>query len=167
MNVSDCYEDDLLSFALKTPKIKSEFRTTEKQGHLMKPSALRVRKPEIIMNTVEAWSKDYNGKLLRNLKHGEIWRSRSEARPLVFGGTYPIDEPIHRKGYQEPARKTDYTAYFEPNSFPIDQPIHNLANWNSENVKRRSVNSNEFRREEEFSDTDITDSEECYHVKDE
>ncbi len=125
---------------------------------------MRVRKSEIIMNTVEAWSKDYNGKLLRNLKHGDIWRSRSEARPLVFGGTYPIDEPIHRKGYQEPARKTDFTAYIEPNSFPIDQPIQNLANWNSENVKRRTVH-NEYRREEDISDTDITDSEDCGHVK--
>lgn len=171
MNQSDYYEDDLLSYALKTPSVKSENHSAEHQRHLLKANSLRVHKPEIIMNTVEAWSKDFNGKLLRNLRHGDIRRFRSAARPLVFGGTYPIDEPIHHKRYQDTTRKTDYAAYFEPDSFPIDEPIdtpiNNFANWNSENVKRRIVQSSEYRQDEELSDTDVTDSEDCCHVKDE
>lgn len=171
MNQSDYYEDDLLSCALNQPSFKPENCSTERQRHLLKANALRVHKPEIIMNTVEAWSKDFNGKLLRNLRHGDIRQFRSAARPLVFGGTYPIDEPILHKRYQDTTRKTDYAAYFEPDSFPIDEPIDypikNFANWNCDNVKRRIVQSSEFRRDVDLSDTDLTDSEDCSHVKDE
>lgn len=167
MNKSDFYEDDLLSCSMRNHNTKQNFNTTERRGHVSKPNKLRVHRPEIIMNTVEAWSKDFSGRLLRNLKHGDIRRSRSEARPLVFGGTYPIDEPIHRKCHQQSSRKMEYSTLFQPESYPIDKPITNFANWNGDNVKRRLVQSHEPDRNEEQSDSDLTDSEDNYHVKDE
>lgn len=170
MKESDCYEDDLLSSSLRMQSAPFKGR------HLVKANVKRVRKPEIIMNTVEAWSKDFSGQLLQNLKHGDLRQSRSEARPLVFGGTYPIDvpvrtypidEPILQEGYQERSGKKEFATCFQPESFPIDQPTKNISNWNSDNVKRRVVHGLDFNRSEDLSDTDLTDSEDCYHVKDE
>lgn len=60
------------------------------------------KKSDIICDTVDAWSSSCSGKLFLNLKQslfGHMNRTESMllvggSKPLVFGGTYPIDMPL-------------------------------------------------------------------------
>lgn len=103
-------------------------------------------KHDIITSTVDSWAKkDTKTSLLSNLKNS-IFKSNSEKsvvfKPLVFGGTFPIDSPLsegeslslsralksatksksenHKMMLNDPPKMRAYGA---PKTFDIDRPI--------------------------------------------
>jgi hypothetical protein len=85
------------------------------------------KKSDVICDTVDAWSNSRSGKLFLNLKQSLFGHmNRTErmlliggSKPLVFGGTYPIDVPLERY-VEETVNKSD--KHVSPQTFDIDSP---------------------------------------------
>jgi hypothetical protein len=85
------------------------------------------KKSDVICDTVDAWSSSRSGKLFLNLKQSLFGHTnRTErimliggSKPLVFGGTYPIDVPLERN-IEETVNKSD--KHVSPQTFDIDAP---------------------------------------------
>lgn len=85
------------------------------------------KKSDVICDTVDAWSNSRSGKLLLNLKQSLFGHmNRTErmlliggSKPIVFGGTYPIDMPLERN-VEETVNKCD--KHVSPQTFDIDAP---------------------------------------------
>ena len=106
----ECYDDDLVSHVFGTPQGQHAVALSPAARQLLRLPPNPSHSSGLIHNTVEAWSSDRSGQLLRNLRHDS---DAGRARPLVFGGTFPIDQPIR-------ARQTAST-------FPIDEPLDTLV----------------------------------------
>lgn len=85
------------------------------------------KKSDVICDTVDALSNSRSGKLFINLKQSLFGHmNRTErilviggSKPLVFGGTYPIDMPLERY-MEETVDKSD--KHVTPQTFNIDAP---------------------------------------------
>lgn len=79
--------------------------------------APHIRRKDIICDTVDAWSADNDA---------QIDQDRSNYKPLIFGGTYPIDMPLHRNPV---ARAIQIRKYIDAGktmskTFDIDAPTN-------------------------------------------
>ncbi|XP_012286422.1 uncharacterized protein LOC105702982 isoform X2 [Orussus abietinus] len=79
--------------------------------------APHIRRKDVICDTVDAWS-DVNG--------GQNVAEVTRYKPLVFGGTYPIDVPLRGRtiGRVEQTRVIDATARHSAKTFDIDAPMN-------------------------------------------
>jgi hypothetical protein len=84
------------------------------------------KKSDIICDTVDAWSNSRSGKLFMNLKQSLFGHTNHTERmmiggskPLVFGGTYPIDMPLERN-VKETVGKSDKEVSSQ--TYDIDAP---------------------------------------------
>lgn len=98
----------------------------------------RRNKHDIITETVDAWAKKNNKGMFSNIKN-TIFKNGTPEReivfkPLVFGGTFPIDRPESELNNRLDARGKENTRvmlnhsakvreYGPPKTFNIDQPI--------------------------------------------
>lgn len=92
-------------------------------------------KHDLITETVDAWAKKNNKGMLSNIKNSLFHKSNSTDKqmvfkPLVFGGTFPIDRPEKVnsiKGKVESRMVMNQSPkmreYGPPKTFNIDQPI--------------------------------------------
>mgnify|MGYP005980873587 CR=1 FL=1 len=120
------YYDSHSNVAIAAQDFGSDFKMTkfDKKRH----------KHDIITDTVDAWAKKSSSNVFSNLKNS-IFKSTKPAKevvykPLVFGGTYPIDVPLNKVG-----KATDthikqvknvvpkFREYGPPKTFDIDRPI--------------------------------------------
>ena len=67
-----------------------------------------IRRKDVICDTVDAWSRGHEGHVNAEL---------SRCKPLIFGGTYPIDLPFRGRNYEN----IQGGKYF-PKTFQIDAP---------------------------------------------
>ncbi|XP_045460650.1 uncharacterized protein LOC123671045 [Harmonia axyridis] len=76
------------------------------------------KKHDIIADTVDAWSKKNGKNVFANLKNS-LFKSSSDKeivyKPLIFGGTFPIDIPTKGVG------KTDKGSFDRNNNSPLSQ----------------------------------------------
>lgn len=84
------------------------------------------KKSDVICDTVDAWSNSRSGKLFLNLKQSLFGHMNHTEkmliggnRPLVFGGTYPIDVPLERN-VEETVSNSDKGVSAQ--TFDIDAP---------------------------------------------
>ena len=116
------------------------------------------RKKDIICDTVDAWSNSRSGKLFLNLKQSLFGHTNRTQRmmlirgskPLVFGGTYPIDVPMEGSA-EELIRRVEEVM---PKTFDIDAPC-------IDSVTRASLiglSSNVVRRNSRVSQQRLTKS---------
>lgn len=90
------------------------------------------KKSDVICDTVDAWSNTRSGKLFFNLKQSLFGHmNRTErmlliggSKPLVFGGTYPIDVPLEMN-LEETVSNNDRDVYSQ--TCNIDTPC--LGFW--------------------------------------
>lgn len=99
-------------------------------------------KHDIITDTVDAWAKKSSKNVFSNIKNSIFKSSTPEKevvfKPLIFGGTFPIDVPelktekrmeLDKDSTSRKSRKTDINQipkvreYGPPKTFNIDQPI--------------------------------------------
>lgn len=91
-------------------------------------------KNDIITNTVDAWAKK-NSAVFANLKNS-IFKNNKPTKeviykPLIFGGTYPIDMPFQKVDKRQqhlqqiPVKREPqkFRQYGPPKTFDIDRPI--------------------------------------------
>lgn len=71
--------------------------------------APHIRRKDVICDTVDAWSRGHDAQVNNDL---------SRCKPLVFGGTYPIDFPLRNRNHE----KLSGTIY-SPQTFQIDAPM--------------------------------------------
>ncbi|PSN41428.1 hypothetical protein C0J52_22651 [Blattella germanica] len=85
------------------------------------------KKADIICDTVDAWSNSRSGRLFLNLKQSLFGHmNRTErmmliggSKPLVFGGTYPIDVPLDNNPEDTLKNRKEKIS---PQTFDIDAP---------------------------------------------
>lgn len=90
------------------------------------------KKSDVICDTVDAWCNTRSGKLFFNLKQSLFGHmNRTErmlliggSKPLVFGGTYPIDVPLEIN-VEETVSNSDKDVYSQ--TYDIDTPC--LGFW--------------------------------------
>lgn len=94
-------------------------------------------KHDIITETVDAWAKKSNKSMFSNIrntifKNGTVTEKGVVFKPLVFGGTFPIDRPETKLSDFEREkdnsrivmnRSPKVREYGPPKTFNIDQPI--------------------------------------------
>lgn len=97
--------------------------------HLQKPKPL-FHKPDVISNTVDSWSSKNGSKnMFCNFKDS-LFRSNAGSKikykPLIFGGTYPIDAPMNLEEFNR-LKKLDKSRESRPKivtkTFDIDRPL--------------------------------------------
>ncbi|KAL3278662.1 hypothetical protein HHI36_016198, partial [Cryptolaemus montrouzieri] len=92
-------------------------------------------KHDIIVDTVDAWSKKNGKNMFTNIRNS-LFKSNSDKeivyKPLIFGGTFPIDLPMKQDaktdktntGNKSPLNMTPKVREYGPaKTFDIDQPI--------------------------------------------
>lgn len=102
------YVDPKSRVSLAAAEFDTDFKMTKYQKH--KP------KHDIITDTVDAWSKKNGKNVFSNLKN-TLFKSHSEKeivyKPLIFGGTFPIDIPTKREA------KTEKDSFDRNNNSPL------------------------------------------------
>lgn len=79
--------------------------------------APHIRRKDVICDTVDAWSNDNDRQITAEL---------SRYKPLIFGGTYPIDVPIRDRVVGNMIQnRTNIVGKFISKTFDIDVPISN------------------------------------------
>jgi hypothetical protein len=124
------YYDSQSNVAISAQDFSSDFKMTKfdrKKHH----------KHDIITDTVDAWAKKGSSNVFSNIKNS-IFKTNKPAKeviykPLVFGGTYPIDVPFQKVEKPNDANKikqiksggaqTKFREYGPPKTFDIDRPI--------------------------------------------
>ncbi|KAK9872598.1 hypothetical protein WA026_018730 [Henosepilachna vigintioctopunctata] len=123
------YMDPRSRVSIAANDFDTEFKMTkfERQKH----------KRDIITDTVDAWSRKNGKNMFSNIRNS-LFKSNSEKeivyKPLIFGGTYPIDLPMKNDGEikkavavsgskspSNPSQK--FREYGPAKTFDIDQPI--------------------------------------------
>lgn len=91
-------------------------------------------KHDIIIDTVDAWAKKSSQNVFSNLKNSIFHKNGAKNKdavykPLVFGGTFPIDAPFRsdsaggRRGSGVDKSKGNFREYGPARTFDIDRPI--------------------------------------------
>lgn len=116
MKLESLLAADLSSDAKESHAFNSEAQTLKQYCNFEEKKVMRVaphiRRKDVICDTVDAWSYDSTG---QNISES------SRYKPLVFGGTYPIDLPLR---FRNNNRLTDDTSAKDNTSltYDIDMP---------------------------------------------
>lgn len=117
------YYDSDSNVAISAQDFHSDFKLTKVKKH----------KHDIITDTVDCWAKKASTNVFSNIKNS-IFKSNKPVKevlykPLVFGGTYPIDVPLDKveKKLLDSSKKEQksqkFREYGPAKTFDIDRPI--------------------------------------------